>query len=543
MMNDDAERVDLDRPPNPRKAGRAIRPTLTSSPRGRNSRACSPRAPLPVIGALAALTLLFPACIHAPRGDGCTLPGPAPWREYGSKHFVIDVAGWNRDPAHLVAAFEELHGAVLAALVAEPVEIPGRIRVVVLSSRRNVMDIIGQRNMAALFRVDRLGEPTILLAAEDVDDLPQIVAHELTHYLSLYLFPRQPYWFAEGLAQFMEGVAKVDREGRRWAGAAPASGPAAGSVKLTRVEDLFEGRSSELFDDPFLTSWVLYRFLWNERSKQFSDFQRRLSAGEAPADAWRAAFPEWEAATGAIRRLNNDLFHYQQAGPGLRWEVKAGDVDRTFTTAVPSPGDLHLVLLEIRLGAVNRLMHRRLMRETLEEALREDPGHPVATAELARLDALPLLPALRAVAAARPTDGRAWFLLGREAKEPAEREAALRQATELWPLGALGHAALASHLASTGRAREALPFANRGVYLAPWSPDAIAALAAVAVELGKCPEALLLQERAIDVARGCGVGSRASDPEGLKRQLAEYRKRCGAGGTEQGTSHAKRQDH
>lgn len=471
--------------------------------------------------------LAIAACSQTVRRSGPAAEGP--WREYRSAHFLIDVASRDREPAGLVAAFEELHAAVLAALVSEPVEIPGRVRVVVLASRGDLREMTGNDAIAGLFWVSRLGEPTILLASEDIGDIPQIIAHELTHYLSRYLFPRQPYWFAEGLAQFVEGVGRPDREGRRWAGADPASGWIAGSVKLTPVEDLFSRNSGGWFDDPYLTSWILYRFLWNERSAQLSRYQRGLEEGAAPEDAWRAAFPEWDPATGRLRLLNNDLAQSQRSGRGLRWEVKIPAVDRSFTVAPGSDAAVQMILLERRLTIVNPLRSRQVRRETAEQALRVDPTNPEATAELAAVAGAPLLPALRAVATARPDDGRAWYLLARAETDPGRRESALRRAVEHWPDGALANAALAVELASTGRAREALPFANHAVDLAPWSPDAVAALARVALGLGKCREARLLQARAVEVARAHGVGSGDANARELGAQLASYPERCPAG--------------
>jgi Flp pilus assembly protein TadD len=144
----------------------------------------------------------------------------------------------------------------------------------------------------------------------------------------------------------------------------------------------------------------------------------------------------------------------------------------------------------------------------------------------ASLDGAPPLSALRVAAESRPADGRAWYLLAGATKDQTEREAALRRATALWPDGALAHAALASHLATTGRAGEALPLANQAVDLAPWNPDVVAALALTALALGKCQEALELQARAVDVAKAGGLGAAASDAKALGEQLAKYRTRC-----------------
>jgi predicted Zn-dependent protease len=176
----------------------------------------------------------------------------------------------------------------------------------------------------------------------------------------------------------------------------------------------------------------------------------------------------------------------------------------------------------------NRLLETRVRRQALEEADREEPGHPVVTAELARLRGVPLLPALRAATVARPADGRGWFLLGLEATDPAERETDLRRAVELWPDGALAQAALADQLATTGRAREGLAPANRAVELAPWHPTAVSSLATVAVELGQCKQAVVLQERAVEAVQAKRIGSMGLDATQPKNRLAELQKRCSA---------------
>ena len=479
------------------------------------------------LGVITGITMLsLAACAHAPRGQSCTLPGGDSWRELQSRHFIIEVAKWRQEPAKLVMAFEQLHAAVVAALIAEPVEIPARVRVIVLPDRLDVEDLVGPDQLA-VFWVSRLGEPTILMSAEDVDALPQLVAHELAHWISYYLFPRQPRWFSEGLAQFVESVAKVDKEGRRWAGGSPLSGWGAGNIKLTPPESLWAWKPAFLDDSLYVTSWVLYRFLWNERSAQFTEFQRRLSAGDPPKDAWRLAFPEWEPKSGKLRLLEGELEHYRRHSRGLRWEIKLGEVDQQFVSTAASRSQIHLLLLDYQLSRANRLLHKSIRRAVAEEALREDPQSPLAVAELASLENSPLLPAMRAAAAARSTDGVAWYFLGRTAEQPVERESALRQAALLWPDGAVALAALAVFLASSGRAGEALPFANRAVELAPWSPDVVAALALVAMKLEKCREALLLQARAVEVAENGGVGAMASDEQVLRRDLSEYRRQCG----------------
>ncbi|MFL5313415.1 MAG: tetratricopeptide repeat protein [Myxococcales bacterium] len=470
--------------------------------------------------------LVLGASVSAAGEERCSLAAGETWREYQSAHFVIDAAGSERDAGRLVAAFEDLHAAVLATLVSEPVDIPGRVRVVVLPHQRDLVDYSGSRSVAGIFWVSPLAEPTILISGDSVETVPQIVAHELTHLVSSYMFPRQPYWFAEGLAQFVEGVAKIE-DGRRWAGADPANGWIAGSVKLAPMASLLSGWLGGGWGvDPYLTSWVLYRFLWNERGKQLTAYQRHLMDGKSPSEAWRLAFPEWEIANGKVNALDYLLSQHQLTGRGVRWEIKVGNVDRTFTSRPAALGDVHLALLGLRLFQTNTLVQTRVRRQALEEALREQPRHPVLNAELARLREVPLLPALRAGAEAQPNDGRGWYLLGVEASDPAERETALRRAVEHWPDGALAQAALATHLARTGRAKEALPLANRAADLAPWQPMTFAALATVAVELGNCKQAIALQTSAVEIVDSKRVGSLGVDAKQMKDQLTEMQKRC-----------------
>jgi hypothetical protein len=466
--------------------------------------------------------LLIAAGAHA--APECSLGGGASWREYRSQHFIIDAAGYDGDPGKLVAVFEDLYAAVLASLTSDPVEIPAQVRAVVLPHERDLADYTGNRYITGVFWVSQRGEPVILLSADHLDDVPDTVAHELTHYISSYLFPRQPYWFAEGLAQFVESVAKQDKEKRRWAGGDPEKGLNGGVTELSDMPLLLRGAGGGYVTNSFLSAFALFRFLWNERPKQLSEYERQLMEGAAPDDAWKAAFPEWVGIK--ANSLTGEVMRHWQNGKGLRWEIKPGKVDHTFTKKSASPGDLHLALLDIQLMSANKLMFDRIRRKSLEEAIAEEPAHPVVAAELARLQKAPLLPVLRAATARSPEDGRGWYQLGIESTEPAERETALRKAVAYWPDGALAQAALANQLAGTSRAREALPLANRALDLAPWHPTAVSALATVALELGQCKQALVLQTRALEIVESERVGSVGMDKASFKGRLAELRKRC-----------------
>lgn len=130
-----------------------------------------------------------------------------------------------------------------------------------------------------------------------------------------------------------------------------------------------------------------------------------------------------------------------------------------------------------------------------------------------------------------PADARAWLLLATAVTEPARTEAALRRSVDVDPLNAAARNALARYLLQSGKALDAL-HANEAVRLAPWSPSSIDTLAAVAQALGRCPEALRLQRRAVENIR---ESDRAGQLKRYLDRLVSLEQSCGAPGA--GASH------
>jgi len=225
----------------------------------------------------------------------CSARGGRDWREYRSKHFFLDTDGSLLQAELLLKRLETMQAMVLQALLGEQVEIPGRVRIIALSSPSDFSELSGGQRVAGYFIAGQFGEPTIVLPFAGVDTEPEVVAHELAHHISWYLFPRQPRWFAEGLAYFVQTVAREEQ-------IEPATGThlvrgernLSGGVgmmprdfmawlNVTRVapmKDLldWQGREDAAAPRYNLSSWLLYHWLWNNRSKQFTQYQARLSA-------------------------------------------------------------------------------------------------------------------------------------------------------------------------------------------------------------------------------------------------------------------------
>jgi tetratricopeptide (TPR) repeat protein len=494
---------------------------------------------------VAALLAASPLAARAgvPLAYRCEARGGAAWREYRSAHFVVDTEVSRAKAEALLGDLERMQHLVVQAMVGESVEIPGRVRVIAFAGPEQLRELAGSSHVTGFFAIGRLDEPTIVLSVDGLRASPEVIAHELVHHLSWFLYPRQPRWFAEGLAQFIETVATTRTEsapatgthlvrggresGGHWAGLAPDS--AMWSLKEwtgpVDVKDLLgwdEVRSDgDVPERHHVWSWLLYHYLWNQRSKAFTAFQERLAAAEDPAEAWRAAFPEYDPAKpGALAALEEALDKYRRAGRFVAYQVKAGTVDAAFTDAPLAAADLHALLAGVRLST--DAGGTALRRAELAEALREDPAQPVALYELAALDKASPVAGLRRSVAARPGDWRAWALLGHALGEgdAAEQEGAYRKAVGLATDNAFANVGLAWLLVRTGRAKEALPVANRAVDLAPWDAATVSTLATVAAHLGKCREALVLERRAAALT-GTSTAS-------VKKRLAEVQARCAA---------------
>ncbi len=502
----------------------------------------------------------------APRGSSCSLPDASAWREYRSAHFVL----WTDVPrsraAALVEQLEQLHARLLVAMFGEPVEVLGRAQVVAFASRRRLADFAPE-HVAGYLTVDLLANPTIVLAFDGREPAAEVVAHELAHQISWHHFTRQPPWFREGLAMFFQsvGVRRDDepagtgsraeggerRSGGYWAGfASPAILLAVRNTTRVAVAELLGWRGRLDLVEParfHAGSFLLYHFLWNERSKAFAAFEDRLAAGDDPDAAWRASFPEYDRADRkAMKRLDDELEDYRRHARYVPYRVDARAADTSFVEGPVSTADLHVLLLGIPqygnawVDVASESAHRRRRtRAQVEEALREDPLQPLALALRVRAERRSIeapdapatdailrereLAALRPVTAARPDDWRAWTLLADVERDVREQEAAYRKVLAVRPDDWSANNSLAWILVTSGRAREARPLAERAVNLAPWKPASIDTLAAVALAIGQCEQALALQRRAVDYYA-------PDDPRGeeLRAHLAEFQAKCGA---------------
>lgn len=493
---------------------------------------------------LVAAALLLPAAAGA-GSFRCQAKGGAAWREVQIRHLLIDTDAPPSRIPELVQKLELFHALELQAMVGEQVEIPGRLRVVAFANPADYRAVAPAPSVAGFASKSRFGEKFIALpvggAAEP--EVNVLAAHELAHHLSWYLFPRQPHWFSEGLAQFLDTAANLHEVEAPPTGThihrdAMIGGRVVGAPERRRIRFLaldgvvpaaelltWSGVESESSPGRYhASSWLLYHYLWNQRAKELQKYQALLGETAEPEVAWRTAFPQYDPASPeALGRLDADLARYRDGGRYGAYAVEAKP-DAEYSTAALGSADVHVLLADIRGTEAVTPEEKAAEHAEAEEAFAEDPNNPRALLAHLRSQGKPTAEAMRPVTAARPGDWRGWYLLGGLLEGPEnarEKEAAYRKAVALNRDYADAQSALALLLAHSGRAREALPFANRAANLAPWAPSALDALSLVAAELGKCKEALILERRAIEASTKESRGR-------MEERLAEREHRCSA---------------
>lgn len=482
-----------------------------------------PAAAFLVLAALAELG----ACATSSRAFRCPTHGGPAWRELASDHFVLRTDLAPREAAALVGRFERMRAAVAAALPgASPAE--GRVEVIAFRTKEEYAPFAPGGAEGYYLRSEG-GPPRIVLSADLGPDQRVLLAHELTHHFLAGAFLRQPRWFAEGLAVYMESLPEALDPGTFVVGTPPPARLAwARRWPVPTAELLaWDGTAKERPAlDYYAASWLLVHWLGHRRPHAFAELQRRLAAGDPPDVAWAAAVPDLNPArAGALDRLDAELAAYVRGDlEGQRREVEVPVAVGYFERAVP-PAEVHAIRLA--LWGHGPAKGASALRAEVDETLEEDPGHPIALQYRAELTGEDPVRLARTSIEAHPDDPRAWTFLGHallgDRRRAAEREEAYRRAAELAPQNPAALHNVAGELLSQGRSGEALPFARRAAQLAPWSPPLLAAHAAALSDLGRCEEAIPVQQRAVDALPELAAESAR---RGFSDRLAAYTRQC-----------------
>jgi len=466
-------------------------------------------------------------CATATGAFRCPAAGGPPWREIVSEHFILQTDLPAPEAGELLGRLERLRASIAVGIPGGAPAPEGRVDVIAFRTLAEYSPFSPDNALGYYIRYEG-GPPRIVVPGEIGPWQHAMLAHEITHDFLAGRYQRQPRWFAEGLAVYMESV-EADPGGRVVTVGAPPPDrlerARAAKVPVREILSWDGGAAKRRPVDYYAGSWLLVHWLINARPQAFAELQRQLAAGSTPEVAWRTAFPRIDPdRAGDLEALDEELLAYARGKlPVARSEGGPPSAVGYFERAFP-PVEVHAIRLEIWHFGPNQ--SPAAFRAEVEEALAEDPTHPVALEYLAGIDRADPLPYARRAVAGHPNDARAYTFLADALQGPKyaeEREAAYRRAAELVPKNAAALHNLAEELLASGKPAAALPVARQAAELAPWSPPVLAGYAAVLASLGHCSEAIAVQQRAIEAVPDRGT---PEDRRALHQGLARYADQC-----------------
>ena len=484
------------------------------------------------------LVVILMGCAGRLRDEPAAPAGDGGWNRLRTDHFDLTTDLSANLALATATVLERTRAALLQAAWSRlgNARQTERVRVIVLASEWEFQRYFG-RTVDGVYT--RVGSATIVLGGtpshwerrlKQTDVFAtSTLRHEIAHHLAAGIYGRQPRWFSEGLAQFLETIT-IDDDGTRAIVGHPnlVALRRYYSVRSVGVKDaLAWGRPDAAEDEAkvdglYGLSWLMVHWMFNTQPEAFAAFQLALSRGDE--SAWAHSF-----GTQSLDDVDRALHAYVQHGD---YQVHPFLLPPLVAEATPvslDAADVHALRGQLALVGANLDKARRDLAEEAEgevgAALALEPGHVLAL-KLTRksIPITELLARLRKQTLARPDDGEAWLLMSRLLPS-TEREAALRKAVALLPGDSSAYNYLAWYLVGAGRSAEALPLATKAALLAPWDPGVLDTYAACLFALNRCADAARIEARAVEHL------PEKMTPEGRRdytSKLARYRDSCTA---------------
>jgi tetratricopeptide (TPR) repeat protein len=467
--------------------------------------------------------------------------GPTGWTEVRTAHVTLKTDLRPEEARRAALAVERTRAALLAAAWGGAKLQAERIEVVVFARQPDFLHYFG-RDVGGIFTHGQI-PPTAFLygpaekwerrATLALDETTSVLKHELVHHLAAFVYRRQPRWFSEGLAQYLETLRISEDEKTAIRGEVNLQSLAAYRAFRVSIADVFAwGGKFDAQDETktaglYAKSWLLVHWLNNAHPEEFARYQTLLQKGIDPDKAWKVAFPS----------LTNDdievqLHQYVDHGDYRYFVIPIPPVDGILAERSLPSADVHAIRAKAALTGGSILVNGSTQfadaQTELAAALTDDPANVRALQmklELVKPEERASLG--RRATEAHPDDGLAWLLLA-EALQGVpgswdEQAQAYQKAMGLLPDNPLPFNNLAWMYLQTGRAQDALPLAVSAVRLAPWEPSMLDTLGGVLAAVGRCSEAVSVQTRAVDLLpETTSAKSRA----GYTARLADVQKKC-----------------
>ncbi|MBJ6763134.1 DUF1570 domain-containing protein [Myxococcaceae bacterium JPH2] len=464
----------------------------------------------------------------------CPEEGGRPWREVRSQHFRVQTNLDSKAAAKSAVEMEEFRRSLLLAW-GDQFDPPGTLDVILVSNLEELREFAHDQ-VGGFVAITTTGLTMVMTGAggylfADTSGDKATQAHELAHYLSAFALPRQPRWLAEGLAEYLETVTikpstrdvVLGRVDLRNVGYLRAHG-------WLSVEELWDWDKNTDLDAAeqrrhYASAWLWVHYLINEHGDRFADFENRLARGEEPRNAYSAAFK-------GVPNPGEGLPNYIQIGRYAVLTQPLPAVNPQVQEHPMTPAEVHSVRARLfKLAPSTRTPQetQALFERELAQALKEDSTSVAANQLYAETLEKPeqQLARARPLVQQHPEDGRAWLMLAESLRATGsaaeEQEKAFQRAVELLPDSPTAHNGLAWFYANTTHPERGLAAAARAVALKPGDSAILDTYAALLFQTHRCPEALALQQRAVDMIH---ERAPATFRGTLEQRRAQYEAAC-----------------
>jgi hypothetical protein len=333
----------------------------------------------------AALLLAVAAGACAGHFPACPAAGGPAWTELQGAHVRLrtdaDVAAGRATLEDL----EQIQAALLHIFSAATNSDTGRMPVIVVD--RGWADFAPYRVSGYFTRA--LFQPLVVIGAGRDIYRQEIIKHELVHYFSHMVMPRQPLWLSEGLATYYETL-EYDAD----KALITVGRPSLDRLRVAQrndASDFAEVFAAEVIGEDldafYATAWSTVHYLMNHREAALAAYEKALHEGATPREAWKTAFGEHTPASlGAeiLRYVDGGQYELRQhpftaphqASPAER---RLSDAETHATRAL-----LYLTGSNLRVHAPDLsfgVEHPRAeAKAEVAEALRQQPDHVAARA-------------------------------------------------------------------------------------------------------------------------------------------------------------------
>jgi hypothetical protein len=461
--------------------------------------------------ALMLVGVLLVGCAHTR-----VVPPPTTgWRELRSRHFRLRTDLPEGSARTTLQKLESVRWWLQSAW-ATGGDSPGTTQAIILASPAELRTF---NEMVGAATTSREGPLLVTAGFEGLlgDRSPalSILAHEVAHELIRRRMPGAPRWYQEGLAGYLGGVEALDDRTVRFIGRTYVPSLYSGTLEDDPAAlslDATVGRHWETATDQQVNALYYWGGAWVAVLRAEEPARMRaLDTALAAGTSWQRAWTDLRSQLD-MPYLQEKLWRYTHTGGWPREVHEITPLDpaalQPLSEREMASWEVHLCLADLwamaaRLKGGSGLA--RNARTELEAAAKEAPGEVVPQVRLAALERDPVRRRARAdeLVARFPKSPDALVfrasVLRDEGGPAEERRAAALAAIAAAPDSVDALTAHAIEELRAGNAESGLVTISHAVELEPWNSSVFVFRALILGAVGRCDEAALDAQRAIDV--------------------------------------------